>query len=148
MWPRIFQQEPPSSPSSLHAPYQAKEWVWTHRSVSKWGETLNLQQKSECSKIRQNIYRGLLTFPFLYRDFSNNTNYVGILKPSNIIRARENYFRKNGQHRGSRHGFVSGTSQGTIHQLDKWIYEVDKDNITLAERLERSKWEVVRLERL
>jgi hypothetical protein len=31
--------------------------------------------------------------------------------------------------------------EGTEHQLSRWVYEVNKDNLTLAERLEKSKWE-------
>ena len=31
--------------------------------------------------------------------------------------------------------------EGTEHQLGRWVYEVNKGNLTLAERLEKSKWE-------
>ena len=38
--------------------------------------------------------------------------------------------------------------QGDAVQLQKWLYEVSNANMTTAERLEKSRWEVKRLERL
>ena len=38
--------------------------------------------------------------------------------------------------------------KGDTSQLQLWAYEVANDNLTLAERLEREKWETERLEKL
>jgi hypothetical protein len=33
-------------------------------------------------------------------------------------------------------------------QLGRWAYEVDKENLTLTEKLEKMKWETKRLQKL
>lgn len=46
------------------------------------------------------------------------------------------------EHEAQLKAYHDNNGEGTCqHQLERWTYEVDNNNLTLAERLEKLKWE-------